>query len=306
MEKKIAVIVGGASGMGFEIARALGEYGVVFIGDLGESRVQNAVDNLTELGICAYGQTCDVTDISSLCSFAKAATEIGHIGCAINTAGVAFTDADAETIMKVNALGMVNFDNAFLDMVPEGVVVNFASMSGWMYNPTNEDLDIWNEPYDAEFVEKCISRVDNAFVAYCFSKRFVIYHTMSNATRFAKNSTRIISISPGSIDTPMSRLESAEPIGLESIVSEIKQGHLGNTHEMTRLNSMSEQTVKQQNIGGVNSTTEGIPLGRNGHSNEIAQTIINLMDHNLSYLTGTDISVDGGRLASLLTKQIMN
>jgi len=304
MKEKIAIIIGGASGMGFELAKELGEYGMVFIGDLGKDRVRDAVNELRMLGINAYGQTCDVTDISSLHDIAQAATEIGCIGCAINTAGVAFTSADAETIMKVNTLGTVNFNNAFLNMVPEGVVVNFASMSGWMYNPTNEDYDIWNEPNADDFVEKCIGMVENAFVAYCYSKRFVIYHTMANATRFAQNGTRIISISPGSIETPMSQQESAAPIGIDSIVGEIEQGRLGNMHEMTRLNSMTDQTVKTRNIGGVNSTTEGIPLGRNGYPEEIAQTILHLMDHSLSYLTGVDISVDGGRLASLLTKQI--
>ena len=305
MSKKVAVITGGASGMGFEIARELGEFGVVFIGDLGEDRVRNAVDQLRAQGIDAHGQACDVTDIASLHALAESAAKIGSIGCAINTAGVAFTDADTETIMEVNALGTVNFDNAFHNMVPDGVVVNFASMSGWMYNPTNEDLDVWNAPNADDFVKKCIDRVENAFVAYCFSKRFVIYHTMANATRFAKNNTRILSISPGSIETPMAQQESATPISIDSIVGEIKQGHLGNTHEMTRLNSMADQTVKSRNIGGVNSTTEGIPLGRSGHPEEIARTIINLMDHKLSYLTGTDISVDGGRLASLLSKQLV-
>jgi NAD(P)-dependent dehydrogenase (short-subunit alcohol dehydrogenase family) len=304
MRNKTAVIIGGASGMGLGVAKELGVHGTIFIGDLGETGVQNAVEELRALGINAHGQKCDVTDISSLHALAQAAAEIGPIGCAINTAGVAFTDADTETIMKVNALGIINFDNAFLNMVPGGVVVNFASMSGWMYNPTNEDLDIWNDPNADDFVEKCIAKVENAFMAYCFSKRFVIYHTMANATRFAKNKTRIISISPGSIETPMSQQESTAPIGIDSIVQEIEQGHLGNTHEMTRLNSMTDHSVKSQEIGGVNSTIEGIPLGRNGHPEEIAQTIINLMDHHLSYLTGTDISVDGGRLASLLTKQI--
>jgi len=303
MKNKTAVIIGGASGMGLGLAKALGEHGTIFIGDLGEDRVKNAVKELRVLGITAYGQTCDVTDIHSLHALAQAATEIGPIGCAINTAGVAF-ESGIETIMKVNAYGTINFDNAFLNMLPGGVLVNFASMSGWMYNPTDGDLDIWNDPNSDDFVENCVGSVDNAFVAYCYSKRFVIYHTMANATRFARNDTRIISISPGSIETPMSKHESATPIGIDSIVHEIEEGHLGNAHEMTRISSMENHTVKSKNIGGVNSTTEGIPLGRNGQPEEIAQTIINLMDHHLSYLTGTDISVDGGRLASLLTKQI--
>jgi NAD(P)-dependent dehydrogenase (short-subunit alcohol dehydrogenase family) len=304
VEKKIAVIIGGASGMGLGIAKALGKYGAIFIGDLDEGKIKSALEELRALGINAYGKTCDVTDITSLHALARAAVAISPIGCAINTAGVAFTDVGIETIIKVNALGTINFDNAFLSVVPQGVVVNFASMSGWMYNPTNEDLDIWNEPNANNFVEKCMTRVENAFMAYCFSKRFVIYHTMANAMRYAKNGTRIISISPGSIETPMAQQESATPITISSIVDEIEQGHLGNTHEMSRLTDMTNHTVKSQNIGGVSSTTEGIPLGRNGFPEEIAQTIINLMDHKVSYLTGADISVDGGRLASLMAKQI--
>ena len=63
MKSKIAVIIGGASGMGLGIAKTLGEHGTIFIGDLGKERVQNAVEELRALGINAHGQTCDVTDM---------------------------------------------------------------------------------------------------------------------------------------------------------------------------------------------------------------------------------------------------
>jgi NAD(P)-dependent dehydrogenase (short-subunit alcohol dehydrogenase family) len=64
---------------------------------------------------------------------------------------------------------------------------------------------------DAGFYSKLQEQVEpfnsNAFacagMAYCLSKRFVIYYSQKNTVRFAKKCCRILSISPGSYMTPM-------------------------------------------------------------------------------------------------------
>lgn len=266
MNEKIAVISGGASGMGLALTKELGKYGPVFIGDISESKIQQALEELRSQGIDAYGKRCDVSDYDSVQAFAHAAAAIAPIGCAVNTAGISFTQGSIESIIKINALGTICFDNVFLSMMEDGTLINFASESGWTYNVTDEDVAIWNDPEAVDFVEKCEARVKGNFEAYCYSKRFVIYHTMANATRFAHHGIRILSISPGAFETPM----------------------------------LQEQAA----IASMDQIANGTAVGRIGVPDEMAHTVCNLMDHGMDYLTGTDIRVDGGRLAAYTVKQL--
>src|SRR5579863_9542977 len=90
-DKKIALITGANKGIGFEIARQLGEAGnVVIVGARDEVRGKQAADRLAGEGVAAVAVRIDVTDGTSV---ADAATEIergyGHLDILVNNAGIA-------------------------------------------------------------------------------------------------------------------------------------------------------------------------------------------------------------------------
>jgi len=269
MEKRISVVTGGAQGMGFEIARQLGKLGPVLIGARTVSKVQNAVEELKKEGIEAYGKPCDISSLESVQEFAKAAVEIAPVRYALNVAAISFEQGDVEQILNINVLGTINFRNVFLPILENGVLINFASNSGYFYDPPElfEVQSVWNEPDSPDFLKKCMEFIDedDTFTAYIFSKRFVMYYTMANATCFAEKGNRIFSISPGAFQTPM---------------------------------------LDGQTISPIEEVAEGTAVKRIGTPFEMARAVVNLIDADLGYLTGTDIVIDGGKLAITLANQL--
>lgn len=84
-----AVITGGAGGMGLAAAKVLGRDHRIVIADLGQDRIDDAVKELSSLGITASGVVCDVTDEQSVHDLLLAAASEGNrVRAVIHTAGV--------------------------------------------------------------------------------------------------------------------------------------------------------------------------------------------------------------------------
>jgi NAD(P)-dependent dehydrogenase (short-subunit alcohol dehydrogenase family) len=141
---KVAVVTGGASGIGYAMASAFRREGMsVAIGDVEEAALADAVERLrAEDGPGdVVGVGTDVADLASVEALRDEALEAlggAHVVC--NNAGVAAggllwetTEADWQWILGVNLMGVVHGIQAF---VPgfleqgEGYVVNTASMAG--------------------------------------------------------------------------------------------------------------------------------------------------------------------------------
>ena len=142
--EKIALITGANKGIGFEIARQLGEQGnVVLIGARDEVRGKQAADSLAARGIAAVPMRIDVTDVTSI---ADAATQIeqryGRLDILVNNAGIAggFTAApsaatadDMREVYETNVFGVVSVTNAMLPLLRRsaaGRIVNLSSHMG--------------------------------------------------------------------------------------------------------------------------------------------------------------------------------
>ncbi len=138
---KIALITGANKGIGFEIARQLGERGnVVLVGARDEVRGKQAVDTLAGRGISAAVVPLDVTDARSV---ADAATQIeqgyGRLDILVNNAGIVggFTGApsaatadDLREVFETNVFGVVSVTNAMLPLLRRseaGRIVNLSS-----------------------------------------------------------------------------------------------------------------------------------------------------------------------------------
>jgi NAD(P)-dependent dehydrogenase (short-subunit alcohol dehydrogenase family) len=142
LNDKVAVITGGASGMGLAFAHRFAAAGMkVAIGDIEEPALEAAVAELVASGAAVFGSRCDVTDIDSFRRFAADAEEAfgpAHVVCL--NAGVAgggemvdLTLSDWNWVLGVNLWGVVHGLDIYLKGLVarnEGHVVVTASVAG--------------------------------------------------------------------------------------------------------------------------------------------------------------------------------
>ena len=117
-KNKVVVITGGATGIGFGLAKRFGQEGaIVRIAGLRENRLQAAVKILTEKGVTASYQACDVTKEADLVELEKSTrTLYGSVDVLVNNAGIGgarksifdISQAEIMDTLNVNYLGVWN------------------------------------------------------------------------------------------------------------------------------------------------------------------------------------------------------
>lgn len=266
---KVSVITGGAGGIGLATAKIVGRDHAVVISDLNREGLDAAVAELNSLGIISKAVVCDITERESVAELIETSSAMGTVGSVIHTAGISPSMGSAELIMRVNAIGTVNVNESFFKILGEGsAVVNVASMAAHMlpesFVPTKRFTSaLRNE--DA-FMKKMMSVCGlvperaRPGMAYSISKTFVRWYCTSQAGRFGERGACILSVSPGSIDTAMGRLE--------------------------------EQS-------GAGAMVRYAALKRFGKPEEIAELLAFCASEKAGYLTGTDILCDGGTVAGM-------
>jgi NAD(P)-dependent dehydrogenase (short-subunit alcohol dehydrogenase family) len=141
---KTAVVIGGTSGIGLALTKALAEAGadVVPTGRRSE-QVKAAVAAIEKLGRRSLAQTCDVRDSSSIEKLLQAVcATFGSAQILVNCAGwtkrmptLEFPDADWETIMDINLNGTMRACRVFAPHMIErryGRIINVASLSSFV------------------------------------------------------------------------------------------------------------------------------------------------------------------------------
>lgn len=259
--------------MGLETAKALRVFGPVLVGGRNEQRLEAALEALRNAGVEAYGATCDISDRGSVETFADYAHSIGDIGCVVNAAGVFSDTASIDMIERVNVEGAINMTEVFLPVLSNGVFVHFTSVTGYFYQPEPAELEVWATCGEPGFPKRWRAAVggeenpDDPFSGlpyYASSKRFLMYYTMANTTRFAAKGNRIFSVAPGSYDTPMF----------------------------------------QESNSTEDSIRDTIPLRRVGDPAEMGLLVAQLAGPGHDYLTGVDVLADGGMCAAMTVQQL--
>ena len=127
---KVAVITGGASGVGRSLAFALGERGArVLIADVDRQALEQTTADLTAAGYTATGQYCDITSPESCQALAEGAQQtFGGIHLVFANAGISagesgpmweYSPKDWQWCVDVNLWGVVNTINAFMPRLIE-------------------------------------------------------------------------------------------------------------------------------------------------------------------------------------------
>jgi len=255
--------------MGLATAKIVGLGRTVVLADIRQDRLDAAAVTLKDLGITPTIVNCDVTDRSAVADLYDTANGLGTLASVIHTAGVSPSMGPADYVMRTNAIGTVNVNETFHAIAGEGaVIVNVASMAAHMLPaemiPTGQfplalkDSDAF---WDAMMAACNVIPEDaRSGFAYALSKSFVKWYSQSQAERFNARGLRIVSVSPGSIDTEMGRLE--EQAGAGAMVADA-----------------------------------AVP--RWGKAEEMAELLAFCASDKAGYLTGTDILNDGGVIASM-------
>ncbi|HSL59127.1 MAG TPA: SDR family NAD(P)-dependent oxidoreductase [Acidimicrobiales bacterium] len=143
LRDRVAVITGGASGIGLATARRLAAEGMhLVLADIESGPLQEAVDGLTAAGASAIGVVTDVSDAASMDALGAAALDrFDRVHLVFNNAGVSggggpvhqLTTADWTWTLGVNLWGVIHGHRVFQAHLMEhgdGHIVNTASIAG--------------------------------------------------------------------------------------------------------------------------------------------------------------------------------
>ena len=274
-DRGVAVITGGAGGMGLATARIMGRDHHLVLSDVNAERLDRAVKDLAAEGIAAEPYVCDITDRDAVERLARHASSRGPVVAVVHTAGISPQMGPAEAIIRINALGTINVAEAFLAVAAEGFrLVNVASMAAHMapvlLMPERAYRYVFTDPQRlvAAMIRRCRMLPASARrgMAYSMSKHFVVWYSKRLAPRLGAMGGRVVSVSPGSFDTAMGRLE--------------------------------EQS-------GAGAMLRFAALKRFGRVEEIAELLAFCASEKPGYLTGTDILCDGGVVAGITRKDML-
>jgi NAD(P)-dependent dehydrogenase (short-subunit alcohol dehydrogenase family) len=139
LQNKVAVVTGGASGIGFATARQLGRRGCrLVLVDIERAALDRAADELTGSGVRVETRICDVTDLDAMMALADDVVDtFGGVHIVFNNAGVAvggpivdMSHEDWRWIIDVDLWGPIHGVEAFLPRIRatgEGGHVLFTS-----------------------------------------------------------------------------------------------------------------------------------------------------------------------------------
>jgi len=271
----LAVVTGGAGGMGLAVAHVIGRDRAVLICDVSQERLEAAEGELGDAGIDCAAIRCDITDRQSVGRLVEHAQQLGTVTSVVHTAGVSPSMGSAEAILRINAVGTVLVNAAFYEIAEPGMaLVNVASVAGHqlpgILAPTRRYKRSLTDPdrFYAELLAICnlAPAAMRPQMAYVLSKNFVIWYSKRIAAQFGGRGARVVSVSPGSFDTPMGQLEADAGAGALAALGALK---------------------------------------RFGRPAEIAELLAFCAGDKPGYLTGADIICDGGVMAAMTLRDAL-
>ena len=263
---QLAVVIG-AGALGMAVAQRLAQDGPVLVADIDEGRAGSVAAGLRAQGAEASGIGCDVTSVESVAHLAQAVADLGGFRLLAHVAGLSPSLADFATILRVNLRGPALVADAVLPLVARGsAAVLIGSMAGHLSRPDADALALLAEPLAPDLVARMAAHLGDEKAtpeaAYSLSKHALMGLARALAPAWGARGGRILSLSPGMIATTQGAAEfAANP-------------------NKRRMFAAS-------------------PLAREGTMAEVAEVVAFLGSDRASFISGTDLLVDGGLAAAL-------
>jgi NAD(P)-dependent dehydrogenase (short-subunit alcohol dehydrogenase family) len=219
LEDRVAVVTGGASGLGAAIAAGLAQAGaVIAVVDMNAERAEEVCASIVEAGGTAAPFTADVTDSSAVDrAVAAVLSMLGRVDVLVNSAGTAFrSPAEEFPEDRFDAVVALNLKGTFLPCQRfgrhmlengKGSIVNIASIGGFIAYPHTS--------------------------AYLATKGAVVQLTRALALEWIGR-VRVNAIAPTLFNTPMTAgLATSSTVTSDFIVKRmLREGRVGEPHEL--------------------------------------------------------------------------
>lgn len=217
MKTKTAIITGGGSGFGREVALKLAKKGInISIADISKENGEETVRLCKALGCDAIFIQADVSKVEDVKNYvAQTVEHFGRIDLFFNNAGISGSGVRTIecSVEEFDAIVNVNLKGVFYGLkfvVNEmlktggGVVVNTASLGGLVGIPT--------------------------LGVYSATKHAVVGLTKTIAGEYGRENIRINAIAPGTNETPM--VKSFPKEAIQAMAEAVPMGRLGQPYEV--------------------------------------------------------------------------
>ncbi len=196
---KVAVITGGASGIGRASAEALSAVGAkVVVADVNESGAKEVVDEIAANGGTAIAHAVDITDKAAVTELVqRAVSEFGRLDVMANIAGIAseskvidLSEEQLDKVLAINLKGTIfGCQAALVPMLEQG--------SGSIINVASASIDVAAPGY----------------APYAMTKAAIAQLTKTMAIEYGAEGIRVNTISPGATITPFTSRHSYDEDG---------------------------------------------------------------------------------------------
>lgn len=269
-EKKEVIALLGAGSMGTAIVRRIAAGRKILLGDISEKNLEKVSHDFQYSGYDVETMIVNALEKNSVEAFAEKAASLGDVMYFIDTAGASPHQTNPAHILELDMVGTGYAVDAFGKVMAKGGAgLIVSSQTGYMYPiPYEEEQKILNTPteelMELPFIKE--TAMQNSGLAYMIAKRINQLQAMkAAATTWKERRARINTISPGVIVTPLAYDEFAAA---------------GDAYQKMIDASAAERT---------------------GTSDEIAEAGAFLLGEHAGFITGTDLLIDGGVIASIRT-----